>query len=50
MDTTLVINILLALTLYKFVLIPLHTLLSKAIFSLLRKVYKRDDGQTRSNP
>jgi hypothetical protein len=49
MDLTLFTTILLALTVYKFVLIPLHTILSRVIFTRLRKIINPSDGQTRGH-
>ncbi|MGI2025273.1 hypothetical protein [Shewanella glacialipiscicola] len=37
MDTMLIINILMALTLFKFVLVPVHTLLSALCLRALRR-------------
>ena len=48
MDTMLIINILMALAIYKFVLVPVHTLLSALCLRALRKVHQRLNVKTGS--
>ncbi|MGI1970390.1 hypothetical protein ACRN9N_18430 [Shewanella baltica] len=44
MDTMLIINILLALAIYKFVLVPVHALLSAVCLRALRALNPRHNG------
>lgn len=49
MDTMLIINILLALTIYKFVLVPVHALLSAFCLRALRALNPRVNSSINSN-
>ena len=46
MDTMLIINILLALAIYKFLLVPVHALLSAVCLRALRALNQRLNGNT----
>ncbi|MCU8036402.1 MULTISPECIES: hypothetical protein [unclassified Shewanella] len=48
MDTMLIINILLALAIYKFVLVPVHALLSAVCLRGLRTLHQRINGNAGS--
>lgn len=48
MDTMLIINILMALAIYKFVLVPVHTLLSALCLRVLRTLNQRINDHTGS--
>ncbi|ACK48846.1 hypothetical protein Sbal223_4386 (plasmid) [Shewanella baltica OS223] len=49
MDTMLIINILLALAIYKFVLVPVHALLSAVCLRALRALHPRLNGNISGN-
>jgi len=49
MDTMLIINILLALAIYKFVLVPVHALLSAVCLRALRTLHPRHNGSISGN-